>query len=155
MKIKGTAAELREFFYVFCHKPKTKARLLIVTFDPDELIPKKKMKLTRPIKPGYRRPFTITPDEPVDVNETGTFFKSQIVAGDSTVTLDPASTPTSLKGWINGDGATGEKSVRFVADGHLGAGEQEVSIDVEFSVATPDATLLSFTEGTDELIPPV
>lgn len=112
------------------------------------------MKLTKPLKPGFRRPFTITPDEPVDVNDSGTFVKVENVAGDSTVTIDPTSTATSIKGWINGDGATGDKAVRFVADGHLGDGDQPVSLDVEFTVANPDATILGFSEGAaDELIP--
>jgi len=111
------------------------------------------MKLQKPLKPGFRRPFTITPDEAVDVNDSGTFVKVEIVAGDSTVTIDPASTATSIKGWLNGDGATGDKAVRFTADGHLGDGDQPVSLDVEYTVANPDATTLGFAEGTDEPIP--
>lgn len=112
------------------------------------------MKLSKPIKPGFRRPFTITPDEAVDVNDSGTFVKVEIVTGDSTVTIDPASTATSIKGYINGDGATGSKAVRFIADGHVGEGDQPVSLDVEFDVSNPDATsLANFVEGTDEPIP--
>jgi hypothetical protein len=113
------------------------------------------MQLTKPIKPGFRRPFTITPDEPVDKNDEGTFTKVEIVFGDSTVTLDPASTEKSVKGWLNGDGATGAKFVRFHADGHVGEGEQEVTLDIEYNVASPDATTLGFVEGTDEPIPDI
>lgn len=111
------------------------------------------MKLTKPIKPGFRRPFTITPDEPVDINDSGTYVKVEVLSGDSTVTIDPASTAKSIKGYLNGDGATGEKAVRFTADGHVGDGEQAVSLDVEYAVSTPDATTLGFVEGTDEPIP--
>lgn len=112
------------------------------------------MDLKKPIKPGYRRPFTITPDEPVDVRADGTFWASEILTGDSTVTYDPASTATSLQGWFNGDGSTGAKSVRLKADGHLGEGELEVTLDVDYVVSTPDATSISaLVEGTDELIP--
>jgi hypothetical protein len=111
------------------------------------------MQLAKPIKPGFRRPFTITPDEPVDINDSGTFVKVEVVAGDSTVTIDPTSTATSIKGWLNGDGATGAKFVRFTADGHLGEGDQPVSLDVEYTVANPDATVLGFAEGADEPIP--
>jgi hypothetical protein len=126
---------------------------LVITFGQDEPIPKDTMKLAKPIKPGFRRPFTITPDEPVDQNNSGSFVSVEVLSGDSTVTIDPASTATSIKGWLNGDGATGAKAVRFSADGHVGEGEQTVTLDVEYDVATPDATLLGFTEGTDEPIP--
>lgn len=111
------------------------------------------MKLTKPIKPGFRRPFTITPDEPVDINSDQKYIKVNILAGDSTVTIDPASTSTSIKGWINGDGSTGDKSVEFIADGHVGEGDIQVALTVDFTVATPDATTLGFVEGVDEPIP--
>lgn len=111
------------------------------------------MKLTKPIKPGFRRPFTITPDEPVDINSAGTYVQVNVLAGDSTVTIDPASTSTSIKGWINGDGAVGDKSVEFIADGHVGDGDQQIALTVDFQVSTPDATTLGFVEGTDEPIP--
>jgi hypothetical protein len=133
---------------------KQKVRFWTVTFGPDEPLPKRNtMKLTKPIKPGFRRPFEITPDEAVDQTDSGTYVKVEIVAGDSTVTIDPASTATSIKGWLNGDGATGDKAVRFTADGHIGDGDQPVSLDVEYTVATPDATILGFKEGADEPIP--
>lgn len=133
---------------------KTKVRFWTITIGQDEPIPKRNtMKLDKPIKPGFRRPFTITPDEAVDVNDEGTYAKVEVLSGDSTVTLDPNSTATSIKGWINGDGSTGDKSVRFTADGHLGDGDQPVSLDVDFTVQTPDATTLGFTTGADEPIP--
>lgn len=137
-----------------CNEQKQKVRFWFLTVGPDEPIPKEKtVKLDKSLKPGFRRPFTITPDEAVDVNDSGTFVQVEIVAGDSTVTIDPASTATSIKGWLNGDGATGDKAVRFTADGHLGDGDQPVSLDVEFTVANPDATVLGFAAGTDEPIP--
>jgi len=133
---------------------KQKVRIWTVTFMADEPLPKRNtVKLTKPLKPGFRRPFEITPDEAVDINDSGTYVKVEVIAGDSTVTIDPASTATSIKGWLNGDGATGDKAVRFTADGHIGDGDQPVSLDVEYSVATPDATILGFKEGTDEAIP--
>lgn len=138
-----------------CHKPLNNPRLWTIHFDPDERIQKvTTMKLAKPIKPGFRRPFTITPDEEVDINDSGTFVKVEVLSGDSTVTIDPASTEKSIKGYLNGDGATGDKAVRFTADGHVGDGDQPVSLDVEYTVASPDATsLAAFVEGTDEPIP--
>lgn len=110
--------------------------------------------LTKPIKPGFRRAFTLTPDEPVDTQPGGGFVTVSPLSGDSTVTIDPASTASSIKGWLNGDGAVGEKAVRFTADGHIGEGDVQVTLDVKFTVATPDATTLGFvTADTDEPIP--
>lgn len=112
------------------------------------------MKLEKPIKPGFRRPFTITPDEPVDLMENGQFFVADVVEGNSSVTYDPSSTAESLKGWLNGDGDLGAKQIRIRADGHVGDGDAPVTLDVEFEVAHPDATSLDkFVEGTDEPIP--
>lgn len=111
------------------------------------------MKLEKPIKPGFRRPFTITPDEPVDRMDNGQFITVEVLSGDSTVTIDPSSTATSIKGFLNGDGSIGDKAVRFTADGHIGDGVVSVTLDIEYTVTTPDATVLGFTEGTDEPIP--
>lgn len=135
--------------------PPKPARFWLFSTGPDEPIPQPlpPMRLDKPIKPGFRRPFTITPDEPVDLNDSGTYVQVEVLSGDSTVTIDPLSAPTLIKGWLNGDGATGEKAVRFSADGHVGEGEQVVSLDVEYSVASPDATTLGFAAGTDEPIP--
>lgn len=150
----------REFRALLCkiigcktaHETKP-VRFWIFTEGPDEPIPKVKMKLSKPIKPGFRRPFTITPDEPVDINAAGTYIQVNVLSGDSTVTIDPASTATSIKGWINGDGAVGDKSVEFIADGHVGEGDQQIALTVDFQVSTPDATVLGFVEGVDEPIP--
>ena len=154
---RGNGHDFRSLFckFIGCIKEKPAVRTWVLALEPDEPIPSKQtMKLTKPIKPGFRRPFTITPDEAVDVNASGTYVAVEIVTGDSTVTIDPASTSTSIKGWINGDGATGDKAVRFTADGHVGEGDQAVTLDVEFTVANPDATsLAAFVEGVDELIP--
>jgi hypothetical protein len=132
----------------------TKPRFWFITLGPDEPIPKvSHMKLTKPLKPGFRRPITITPDEPVDVNDSGTFVKVEVLSGDSTVTVDPASSAKEIKVFLNGDGAIGDKAVRFTVDGHVGDGDQPVSLDVEFTVANPDATALTIAEGADEPIP--
>jgi len=126
-----------------------------MTFGTDERITKKAktMRLEKPIKPGFRRPFTLTPDEALDAGADGAFATAEILSGDSTVTIDPASTATEVRGWLNGNGATGEKSVRFSADGRLGDGEQVITLDVEYTVSTPDATTLGFSVGVDEPIP--
>lgn len=154
LTIKGSGHDIREFLCktLGCHQ-RQRVRFWSISFGQDELIPKVKMKLTKPIKPGFRRPFTIVPDEAVDANDQGGFVKVNTLAGDSTVTIDPTSTATEIKGWLNGDGAVGDKSVEFVVDGHVGPGEVQVSLTVDFSVAHPDATVLGFTEGTDEPIP--
>lgn len=156
-KFKGDSHEFRTLLckVIGCDTHHNKSvRTWIMTFEADEPMPKAQhMKLAKPIKPGFRRPFTITPDEPVDVNASGTYVAYEILSGDSTVTIDAASTATEIKGFINGDGATGAKSVRFSADGHVGEGDQVVTLDVEFDVANPDATVLGFAEGADEPIP--
>lgn len=138
-----------------CSQQKPKVRFWLLTEGQDERIPRTAhMKLSKPIKPGFRRPITITPDEPVDVGASGTFLSIENVAGDSTTTVDPASTATSLKFYINGDGSTGDKAIRVSADGHVGDGDQPVTLDIEFNVSTPDATsLANLVEGTDEPIP--
>lgn len=141
--------------FLECTKQKPKVRFWILTEGQDEPIPKAAhMKLSKPIKPGFRRPITITPDEDVDVNNSGTFLAIENVTGDSTTTVDPASTAKSLKFYINGDGSTGDKAIRVSADGHIGDGDQPVTLDIEFTVATPDATsLANLVEGVDEPIP--
>jgi len=155
MTLKGSPSELRGLFCkaIGCKQQK-QVRFWTVTEGQDERIPSAKMKLSKPIKPGFRRPITITPDEPVDVNNSGTYLAIENVTGDSTTTVDPTSTAVSLKFWINGDGSTGDKAIRVSADGHVGEGEQTVTLDIEFSVANPDATsLAALVEGPDEPIP--
>jgi hypothetical protein len=103
------------------------------------------MLLTPPIQPGFRRPWTAKPDEPLDGPIT-----AQVLAGDSTVTVNP----DGLSGFFNGDGAIGLKSVDLVADGHLGTGVVEIRTNFQFEVAHPDATTMGITVGTtDETIP--
>lgn len=138
-----------------CSKHQDKpVRFWLLETGPDEPLPNKNMQLSKPIKPGFRRPFTITPDEPVDTRASGQFFDTTVTAGDSTVTYDPTSTASLLKGWFNGDGATGHKAVQIAADGHVGDGDQEITLDVEYDVENPDATsLAALVEGTDEPIP--
>lgn len=155
MTLKGSASDIRELLCkVICGKQHKQVRFWTVTEGQDERIPSAKMKLSKPIKPGFRRPITITPDEPVDVNNSGTFLSIENVTGDSTTTVDPTSTATSLKFWINGDGSLGSKAIRVSADGHVGDGEVTVTLDIEFEVANPDATsLANLVEGADEPIP--
>jgi hypothetical protein len=155
LQFSGSRRDVRELlcYWIGCPKPKTK--VWTIHFEPDQKMKVIHMILTKPITPGFRRPFTITPDEAVDQAEDGSFFAVEVLDdGDSSVTLDPESTATSLRGWLNGDGSTGSKRVRFSADGRLGEGEQPVTLEVEYTVATPDATSLdNFVEGADEPIP--
>ena len=131
--------------------------LWLVTIEPDEKMKgpqHMKVTLTKPLKPGFRRPITLVPDEDVDQRADGSFAEVTTLSGDSTGTVDPSSTAKQIKAFVNGDGALGTKVVQFKADGHIGDGDVEVTLDVEYVVAHPDATELKLTEGTtDEPIP--
>lgn len=105
--------------------------------------------LETPIKPGFRRPFTITTDEDVEG------VKFDTIEGDSTGTIDTQNTKGStIKGWINGDGVLGNKEVELSADGHIGEGEARIAMRFQYNVAHPDATAFGQPVfGPDELIP--
>jgi hypothetical protein len=111
--------------------------------------------LKKLIKPGFRRPFTITPDEPVDAVATGGFTVPSVLTGDSSApTINPESTETEISGFINGDGSLGEKTVSLHFDGHVGEGEVGLDVTISYTVGHPDATEFVFKEGTtDEQIP--
>jgi len=133
---------------------KQKVRIWTLLEGQDEPIPKgQHMKLSKPLKPGFRRPLTLTPDEAVDQRADGTFALVEVTAGDSQFVYNPESTEKSIKVWAYGDGAIGDKAGRITVDGHIGDGDVPVSIDIEWSVANPDATALTLVEGTDEPIP--
>jgi len=133
---------------------KQKVRIWTITIGQDEPIPKgQHMKLSKPLKPGFRRPLTLTPDEAVDQRADGTFALVEVTAGDSQFVYNPASTEKSIQVWAYGDGAIGDKSGRITVDGHIGDGDVPVSIDIDWTVANPDATALTLVEGTDEPIP--
>jgi hypothetical protein len=151
----GGVNNLRDLLCGFLKcKDKTKVRFWTITIGPDEPIPKKEtMKLSKPIKPGFRRPLTLTPDEPVDARADGTFALVEVLSGDSQLVYNPESTAISIRVWAYGDGAIGDKSGRLTVDGHVGDGEQPVSLDIDWTVANPDATALSLVEGADEPIP--
>ena len=122
----------------------------------DEQIPREEpmlVTLSKPIKPGFRRPLTIVPDESVDKLANGQFASVEILDGDSTFTIDPSSTEKAIKAFAYGDGALGAKVARVHVDGHLGEGIVDVTLDIAWTVATPDATELTVTEGPDEVIP--
>lgn len=124
----------------------------------DEPIKKENMSYTlvKPVKPGFRRLLTITPDEEVDKMADGSFAKGEVLQGAPTqFTIDPSSTAKVIKAYAYGDGALGDKVARVSVDGHLNEGEVLVSLDIMWAVASPDATTLSVTEGPDEAIPPV
>lgn len=140
-----------------CGKPKTNGFRLL-TVEPDERIETTPMRinLTKPLKPGFRRPITLVPDEELDVRSDGSFAAVEVVEGDSSASIRPSSTATQIDAYINGDGALGDKVVRIKADGHIGEGEAEISLDIGFTVAHPDATAFGpVKEGEDEPIPGV
>lgn len=113
-----------------------------------------RVTLPKPIKPGYRRPISLTPDEAVDQAVDGTFARIEQVSGGSTSFVSPDSIATQIKAYLNADGPTGENVVVVKSDGHIGEGEQEISQEIAYTVANPDATQFGpVVEGTDELIP--
>lgn len=137
----------------------TRTTIVLVVIDSDE-----KMKgnmpqvtLTKPIKPGFRRLITVIPDAPVDALPDGSFAELTIQAGDSTLKNNPASTATAIKVWVNGDGGLGRKEGRVRVDGHVGDGDVEITVDLVWEVAIPDATTLTVQEPdptvADEAIP--
>ncbi len=140
------------------HKKKPKQRLFVFATGHDEPIPKEtpmEVTLSKPIKPGFRRSFTVSIDEAVDKQPDGSFAKSEVLEGDSRAAeILPESTATLLTGWIYGDGAVGTKKDRITVDGHVGEGDVPITLDVSYEVASPDATAFTdFKEGADEPIP--
>lgn len=141
-----------------CEPPKPKpTRLLVFATGHDEPIQKDIMDVTlsRPIRPGFRRAFTVGTDEPVDAQPNGAFARSETIVGDSTAAvIRPESTNTLIQGWIYGDGSLGTKHTRVTVDGHVGDGEVEIALDIHYEVASPDATAFqNFAEGAEEAIP--
>lgn len=115
-----------------------------------------RVTLSKPIKPGFRRKVNLTPDEPIDQRPDGTFAGTEAVEGDSTIVVRPESDKNKVRLFVNGDGTLGTgKVVRVVADGHVGEGEAQISIELQWDVASPDATEFSSTveeETPDEPI---
>jgi hypothetical protein len=113
-----------------------------------------RVTLTKPIKPGFRRPISLVPDEALDQQPGGGFATIETLSGDSTSFISPDSTAMKVNAFLNADGATGENVVLIRADGHLGDGVQEISQEIAYTVANPDATQFGpVTEGADEPIP--
>jgi hypothetical protein len=136
------------------HK-RTKNRLWLLATGPDELIEKENMIVNlKPIAPGFRRPFTLLTDEAVDLRPDGVnYFTAVPTQGDSTIVFT-SQTPTTAAGFVNGDGAIGDKVVQISADAHVGEGDVEITLDVAYTVQNPDATAIGFTlGGPDEPIP--
>lgn len=139
-------------------KKKPKERLFVFATGHDEPIPQEtpmEVTLSKPIKPGFRRSFTVGTDEPVDKQPDGSFAKSEVLEGDSRAAeILPTSTETLLQGWIYGDGSVGAKKDRVTVDGHVGEGDVPITLDISYEVNSPDATsFTNFTEGADEAIP--
>lgn len=160
----GTLKEFRDLLRdVLCRnlgcKPQHPVRLLVIEIEgEDEPIPQGNMrvKLSKPIKPGFRRRVNLTPDEALDKREDGSFAAIEEVEGDSTATVRPESNATSIKLFVNGDGTIGVGKVRrVVADGHVGEGVVPISIELEWEVSHPDATAFNPPDevGEDEPIP--
>jgi hypothetical protein len=116
-----------------------------------------RITFTKPIKPGFRRKFTLTPDEPVDELEGGGFAVGAVVEGDSSApTINDTSTEKKITGWVNGDGALGDKVVSVQVDAHVNEGVVPLVVEIAYSVAHKDATELKVDEGAvadDEEIP--
>lgn len=141
-----------------CEPAKPKPIMLVFATGHDEPIPKEtpmEVTLSKPIKPGFRRAFTVGTDEPVDQQPNGAYASSEVLEGDSTAAvIKPESTATLIQGWIYGDGSLGTKKTRITVDGHVGAGEASITLDILYTVSSPDATdFVNFTEGADEAIP--
>src|SRR4026208_1993038 len=94
-----------------CESKKPKVRLIVFATGHDEPIEKKpnmEVRLAKPIKPGFRRSFTVGTAEAIDKQPDGSFAKTEVVEGDSRAPeVLPESTERLLKGWIYGDGALG------------------------------------------------
>ena len=138
-------------------KPKEQ-RLVLFATGHDEKIPQEipmEVTLSKPIKPGFRRSFTVGTDEAIDKQPDGSYAKTEVVDGDSRAPeILPTSTDKLLQGWIYGDGSVGAKKVRVTADGHVGEGDVPITLDISYEVNSPDATeFVGFTEGADEAIP--
>lgn len=163
--MKGEPHEFRDLLcrLLGCNKPKPRDRLFVLEIEgEDEPIPKEtkmRVKLSKPIKPGFRRKVNITPDEKVDVRADGSFAGIEAVEGDSTVVVRPESTAEKIQLYVNGNGTLGTgKVARVVADGHVGEGEAVISLELEWDVVSPDATQFNPAieeEGEDEPIPTV
>ncbi len=142
----------------YCEHKKPRTRLFVFATGHDEPIPRPtpmQVTLSKPIRPGFRRAFTVGTDEAVDKQPDGSYARAEVLSGDSRApTIDTDSTGTLLKGWIYGDGAVGQKQVRVTVDGHVGEGDVPITLDVSYEVSTPDATsFVGFQEGADEAIP--
>lgn len=111
--------------------------------------------LNKPIRPGFRRAFEVGTDEPVDKQVDGKYARSEVVEGDSSApTINADTDPQKITGWINGDGALGNKTVNIIVDAHVGDVDVPLTLTVRYEVASPDATAFTnFKEGVDEAIP--
>lgn len=116
-----------------------------------------------PIKPGERRAFTITPAHPVTVQPGNVYAKASVIDGDSSApTINPESTDKKITGFLHGDGSLGEKRVRLHIGAHLGKPNKDGTpgpaaaqdVDITYTVGHPDATTLTFADGSDTPEPP-
>ena len=101
------------------------------------------------IRPGFRRPFALTPVPAGAKLEDPTIT---IDAGNSTASIE-ATPDGGAKGFLNGDGDLGPKSATISFDGRLGPDIVTVNIPVEWTVATPDATGATVSVGDEEPLP--
>jgi len=141
-------------------KKKVHIWMCVVGDIPDEPIQKTNMEITlkKPIRPGFQRSLELITDAPVDKREDGSYAVGAVVAGDSSAPeILPESTNTSIKTWIKGDGALGDKTGSITVDAHVGTADVPLTANVNYTVAHPDATEFSkVNEGdpsTDVPIP--
>lgn len=115
-----------------------------------------RVQLSKPIKPGFRRPISVTIDEAVDKQPDGSFAVAEQVQGDSTISIRPTSTERQIDAYVNGDGSLGSKVGSIRVDGHVGEGDVPLVLEIGWEVAHPDATEFGVVqEGADEPIPAV
>ena len=134
----------------------TKPCLFTLVEGHDKPIERQHMQvnLSKPIKPGFRRPLKLVPDESLDKMADGRYASSEILQGDSTFVVAETSTEKEINCYAYGDGALGSKVARIRADGHIGEGVAEITLDIGWEVAHPDATVFGpVVEGPDEAIP--
>jgi len=116
-----------------------------------------RVQLKKSIKPGYRRKLTLTPDEAVDVLDSGAFAVGAVVEGDSSApTISPDSSQKEIVIYVNGDGALGDKVVSVQVDAHVGPDVTPLVVEIGYTVAHKDATTVEVAEAPesqDELIP--
>jgi hypothetical protein len=107
--------------------------------------------LAKPIKPGFKRKLSIKSDEPLDADQNNQFLEVKRISGEASAPkIVGESTPTQTTVYLYGDGGIGTNVFLFEADGHVGEGAVVISLEVEYAVSHPDATVLEVAEEATE-----